>query len=210
MIIAGNVGCFCSNHYIRAMIKAFKEFLSRWPGLTEEDIAFISSFGELRNYDKKVIVTNIGEQENYIHLVLHGLARKFFYAGKKEIITQIAKENEFINSSVSFITSKPSEYIIETIEPSVFISFTQEHLEILMNSNLKYKKVIRMILMQLLIEKEKWEIERVELNTRERFANFIKTNSELFRRVPQKYLASYLNIQPETFSRLKHTLKKAY
>lgn len=192
------------------MIEAFQEFLYHWPDLTEEDIGFICSLGELRNYDKKVIVTNLGEQEGYIHLVLHGLVRKYFYLGKKEIITQIAKEKEFINSSVSFITSRPSEYIIETIEPTVCMSFKREHIDLLMSSGKKYKRLVRTILMQLLIDKEKWEIERVEYNTKERFAHFIQNNSELFRRVPQKYLASYLNIQPETFSRLKHTLKKAH
>ena len=42
---------------------------------------------------------------------------------------------------------------------------------------------------------------------RERFLNFVTRNPELMQRVPQKYLASYLNIKPETFSRFKHLLR---
>ena len=37
---------------------------------------------------------------------------------------------------------------------------------------------------------------------------FGERNPELLQRVPQKYLASYLNIQPETFSRFKHILRE--
>ena len=33
---------------------------------------------------------------------------------------------------------------------------------------------------------------------RERFIHFVNRNPELLQRVPQKYLASYLNIKPET------------
>ena len=29
----------------------------------------------------------------------------------------------------------------------------------------------------------------------------------MMQRVPQKYIASYLNIKPETFSRLKHLMR---
>jgi CRP-like cAMP-binding protein len=48
----------------------------------------------------------------------------------------------------------------------------------------------------------------MRLDTRERFLQFVERNPELVQRVPQKYLASYLNMKPETFSRLKHLLKK--
>jgi hypothetical protein len=45
------------------------------------------------------------------------------------------------------------------------------------------------------------------MSPRERFLNFVTKNPELMQRVPQKYLASYLNIKPETFSRFKHLLR---
>jgi hypothetical protein len=37
---------------------------------------------------------------------------------------------------------------------------------------------------------------------------FIKNNPELFLRVPHKYQASYLDIEPETYSRLKTQLER--
>jgi len=35
----------------------------------------------------------------------------------------------------------------------------------------------------------------------------MQNHPDMLQRVPQKYLASYLNIKPETFSRLKHLLR---
>jgi hypothetical protein len=35
----------------------------------------------------------------------------------------------------------------------------------------------------------------------------MESHPDMLQRVPQKYIASYLNIKPETFSRLKHLIK---
>jgi hypothetical protein len=45
------------------------------------------------------------------------------------------------------------------------------------------------------------------MSSKDRFLKFAREHPDLMATVPQKYLASYLNIQPETFSRYKHLLK---
>jgi hypothetical protein len=39
------------------------------------------------------------------------------------------------------------------------------------------------------------------------YFHYLKHHPQMMARVPQKILASYLEIKPETFSRLKHLLK---
>ena len=71
----------------------------------------------------------------------------------------------------------------------------------------KMERLGRLIVTQEYLKKESFEYNRARLTSRERFINFIRNNSNLMQRVPQKYLASYLNMKPETFSRLKHLIK---
>ncbi|HNC38116.1 MAG TPA: Crp/Fnr family transcriptional regulator, partial [Chitinophagaceae bacterium] len=59
-----------------------------------------------------------------------------------------------------------------------------------------------------LVLKDKWQMQLVKMDPRERFLKFVSHNPELMQRVPQKYLASFLNIKPETFSRYKHLIKE--
>jgi hypothetical protein len=47
----------------------------------------------------------------------------------------------------------------------------------------------------------------LKLTPRERFLAFVQQNPQLMQRAPQKFLASLLNIQPETFSRFKHLVR---
>ena len=189
------------------MVKALKEYLDKFIVLSDEELEQLASASEMRTYDKKIRLIQEGENEFYLNFIIKGLARKFFLKGDEEIITQLAKEGEVISSSVSFLSGEPSQYIVETIEPTTFISFHRESIEKLYEKDIKWQRLGRLIITDLFLRKEGWELERILYNTQERFVRFVSANSPLFQRVPQKYLASYLNIQPETFSRLKHLLR---
>ena len=189
------------------MVKALQDYLARFIELTDEEFDDITSIAEIRTYDKKVKLIDQGEIENYFNFIIKGLARKYFFKGEEEIITQLAKEGELISSSVSFLSGEQSLYIVETIEPTTFLSFSRESIERLYAKDKKYQKLGRLIITDLFLQKEAWDLERILYSTQERFVRFVSNNSNLFQRVPQKYLASYLNIQPETFSRLKHLLR---
>lgn len=190
------------------MLDELKKYLSKYVETSPAELSVLEPLLEFRNYDKKVKLIDIGEQETYINFVVKGLARKYFFKGKEEVIVQIAKEGDLISSSVSFLSDSPSTYVIDTIEPTIFISLSKQSLNELYLSSPKWQRAGRLIMTDFLIEQENWELDRIKYTTKERFVRFVSSNSELFQRVPQKYLASYLNIQPETFSRLKHFLRK--
>lgn len=192
------------------MLDEFKKYLSKYVEISAAEFNNLELLLEARNYDKKVKLIDIGEQENYLNFVVKGLARKYFYKGREEVITQIAKEGEVISSSVSFLSNSPSTYVVDTIEPTIFLSLSKQSLEQLYLSHPKWQRAGRLITTDSLIQQENWELDRVKYTTKERFVRFVSANSDLFQRVPQKYLASYLNIQPETFSRLKHFLRKRF
>ena len=189
------------------MVTLLRKYLSQFVVLADEELDALMNEIEVSSYDKKVRLTDIGDVEMYLHFIVKGLARKYFYKGKDEVITQLAREGELICSSVSFFSAKPSGYIVETIEPTTFYSLHREKLEQLYNRFPNMEKMSRLIITELFLQKEYWELERIRYTTKERFVRFMEDNPDLFQRVPQKYLASYLNIKPETFSRLKHLLR---
>lgn len=189
------------------MIRAFKNYLDKFVSLSNGEWEEVNLIAEVRTYDRKVKLTDAGEHEGYVNFIMRGLVRKYFCHAGEEVITQLAREGEMINSSVSFFTGESSVYIVETIEPTTFLSFSRENIERLYAKDRKWQRLGRLIITDLFLQQESWELERTINSTQERFVRFVDANLDLFQRVPQKYLASYLNIQPETFSRLKHLLK---
>ena len=192
------------------MLEEFKKYLSKYVEIPPEEFSMLEPLLEIRNYDKKVKVIDLGDEEIYLNYIVRGLVRKFFYKRGEEMITQIAKEGDLISSSVSFLSGSPSTYVIDTIEPTTFISLSKHVVEELYRVDVKWQRAGRLITTDLLMQKEFWELDRVKYTTKERFLRFLTSNGDLFQRVPQKYLASYLNIQPETFSRLKHFLRNRF
>ncbi|HXB06590.1 MAG TPA: hypothetical protein VNW04_05735, partial [Puia sp.] len=85
---------------------------------------------------------------------------------------------------------------------------TREHLDEIYQQSIRIERLGRLLTTQFVMQKEEWEHECMRLDTRERFTRFMERNPDLVTRVPQKYLASYLNMKPETFSRLKSLAKK--
>ena len=61
----------------------------------------------------------------------------------------------------------------------------------------------RLILEELLVGRAAREIELLSLDAEERYDRLFKRSPHLLQLVPQKDIASYLRMKPETFSRLR-------
>jgi CRP-like cAMP-binding protein len=190
------------------LIDIVKGYISNYVSLSEQEFTYLSSLFVLRNFVKRQKLVEEGEVERYLNFILQGLARKFFIRKNDEMVMQFSRENEIICCYDSFMSGEPSNFSVEALEDMVVVSITLENVEKLYEFSPKMERLGRLIATQEYLKKESFEYNRVRLSSQERFINFIRNNGYLLQRVPQKYLASYLNMKPETFSRLKHLMKK--
>lgn len=190
------------------MFATLSNFLNKIVPLQGEDFETLIKRVEVRNFEKKEKLTVIGDTEQYINFVFKGLVRIFFLKEKEEIITHIVNEGGIVSSSTSFFTSAPSKYIVETLEPTTLLSISKQNLEELFSMGNQWEKLGRSIVTNYFLVQEQRLMDNIRFSTLERFMKFMSENPDLLLRVPQKYLASYLNIKPETFSRMKKLTKK--
>ena len=188
--------------------RQFLQFLNKFIELQEDEFdSIIRPTIELRHFNKKEIISQAGETERYLNFISTGLARKYFNKNEEEIITQISLEGQIIHSQESFHSQTPSDYCVQAIEPTTLVSITYPNLEKIYSTGATMERLGRRIATFTLVLTEKWQMNLLKLSPRERFLLFVQQNAELVRRTPQKFLASLLNIQPETFSRFKHLIK---
>jgi CRP-like cAMP-binding protein len=162
---------------------------------------------KIRKFGKKEFLTRTGDIENHFNFILKGLIRKYYQKGNEEISTQISFEGHIIHSQESYHSRTPSEYAVETIEASTVLSIQYNDLEAVFAASPKMEHLGRMVITHTMVLKDRWQMQIVKMSPRERFLYFVTRNPQLMQRVPQKFLASYLNIKPETFSRFKHLLR---
>src|ERR1700742_148370 len=104
------------------MLDMLRQYVSGYVALTNEEFTFLADKIVVRSLDRKHQLVLAGEVEHYMNFVVKGLVRMYFYRGKTEVILNLAKERELISSSSSFFSGKPSNYIVETLEPTILLS----------------------------------------------------------------------------------------
>ena len=188
--------------------RPFLEYLRKFVDLTDEEYQqYILPYIKVRRFGKKEVITKATEVENHFNFIIRGMVRKYYRKGKDEINTQISFENHIIHSQESYHSRIPSEYFVEAIEPTTMVSITHDDLEKIYDSSKKMEHLGRLIITYTMVIKDRWQMQLVKHSPRERFIHFVNKNPELLQRVPQKFLASYLHIKPETFSRFKHLVR---
>jgi CRP-like cAMP-binding protein len=183
-------------------------YLQRFMPINREAFEQLIPYFEIRRFDKRKILVNQGEIDDYLNIVIRGLVRKYIYSDKGPVTLQLATEGHFIQSEISYYHREPSQVIIETIEPTIMVSLQYDRMQEALNKIPGAEPLGRAIIMQMFIKKDARYFDELKKTTRERFLEYINNHPHMLQRVPQKILASYLNIKPETFSRLKHLLQK--
>jgi CRP-like cAMP-binding protein len=183
------------------------QFIQRFGKLKRSEFDKLTPYFEMRFFDKKTIFLPKGKVEDHLSVVVKGLARKYIKVRGNEITLQLATEGHMIQSEISFHTRNPSDVVLETLEPTTLVSMNYEAVQKALATLPNAEELGRMIISFMYIKKDARHFSQLNHTTRERFLEYIQQHPHMLQRVPQKILASYLNIKPETFSRLKHLVR---
>ena len=190
-------------HYFQNLYNYFRRFVN----MSGEEFDQLTPYFEIRKFDKKAKLVRIGEVDLYFNIIMKGLVRKYIMVKKKEVTIQLSTEGHMIHSEISFNLQQPSDCIVEAIEPTTVLSISYANLQVIYEKFPDTERLGRLIITDMFIKKDFRDLDQLKKTTRERFLEYMQNHPNMLQRVPQKYLASYLNIKPETFSRLKHLLQ---
>ena len=191
------------NQYAGYILKFIQQYIK----ITEQEFNQFLPYFEVRSFGKREEVLCYGQIDDYLNLVVKGLVRKYVLVGKNEKTLQLATEGKVIQSEISFHTRVPSNIILEALEPSVLVSMRYDNVQHVLENIPAAEQIGRQMMTYLFIKKDAKYFAQLNNTTRQRFLHYLKSHPQMLQRVPQKILASYLEIKPETFSRLKHLLK---
>lgn len=182
-------------------------FIQQYISLNEHDFNRFLPYLEVRKFNKREQVLKYGETDDYLSLVVKGLVRKYVLVGKNEKTLQLAVEGKLVQSEISFHRRIPSTLIIEALEDTVLVSIRYDKVQEMLAAIPEAEQIARQMITYLFVRKDTRYFTQLNNTTRQRFLYYLKQHPQMLQRVPQKILASYLEIKPETFSRLKHLLK---
>ncbi len=184
-------------------MEAFKNYLKRFPHYKPELIDGILPFLTVENIEIGDYFVRQGSISKRIAFIEKGLLRLFYLNDGKEVTTCFCKENTITCSYKSLITNAPSELSIQAIEPCKLIVFSYDALQELYRKELFWQQVGRLAAENEFINSECHNRFLNDLSATERYKQILENDGELLNRVPLNYLATYLQVAPETLSRIR-------
>ena len=144
-----------------------------------------------------------GTVETILFYILAGSLKISIMNNDEEHIVRLGYKNNFITALDSFITEKPSVFYIQAIKKTELKVISKKTYLEFINQSAENKKLWDALLQSLLVQQLEREIDILINSPKERYLRVLLRSPQLFQEVPNKYIASYLRMSPETLSRLK-------
>lgn len=154
-------------------------------------------------FQKGEIVFPEGEVCQAMYYVEKGMVRQFYYKNKKDVTEHFSYEGRIVFCIESFLKQEPSRLMVEALENSILYAIPYEPLQVLMAQNSEVQTLYRKILEHALISsQEHADSQRFE-SSAERYDRLCRTKPEIILRAPMVHIASFLQMTPETLSRVR-------
>jgi CRP-like cAMP-binding protein len=173
---------------------------------TEDELKIFHDYMDVKPVKKRELLLKAGDEETTFRFLHKGLVRQFYLFNGKEINVNFSTKDEIVCSFASYTSHTPSKYFLEAVEPSMLFCFHKADMDFIISRGMKYTRFGKLLMTELCRQKEQREMDLLNYDALGRLQHFVTEKPELFLKLPQTYIASYLNIKPETLSTLKRKL----
>ncbi|MCR6638227.1 MAG: Crp/Fnr family transcriptional regulator [Sporocytophaga sp.] len=165
--------------------------------------------GEVIVTTKDQIIKDANKTEKYLSFILKGSGGILLWNNNNFVCIDLCYEGEFLGDYMSFLCKSSSPLEVITFEPSELFRISKANFDKLSNNTEIGDKICRFASEGLFIHKQKQQIDILTKTASERYFELQTRQPEIIRRTPQKYIASYLGITPQSLSRIRneHALK---
>ena len=180
-----------------------RELARRYSTMTHDELDILESVLVPMKFAKGEKILTEGDTCRCIYWIVKGLVRQYYYKNGKELTEYMAAENTIMMSIESLFKEKPTMQIITALEPTLIFALPKAELEAVAMRSVNIQILYRKILEEsLIISQQRADMLRFE-SAQDRYQKLVKSAPQLVLRAPLVYIASYLQMTPETLSRVR-------
>jgi CRP-like cAMP-binding protein len=180
-----------------------RELARRYSTMTHDELDLLESILVPMKFSKNEMILREGETCKNIYWVVRGLVRQYYYKNGKELTEYMATENTIVMCIESLFREQPTHLQIKALEPTIIYALPKADLEAVAMKSVNIQILFRKILEEsLILSQHHADMLRFE-SAQDRYAKLVKNQPQLVLRAPLVYIASYLQMTPETLSRVR-------
>ena len=173
-------------------------------GLTADEWRELEPMLEVADFAKGETLEHQGDRSMEQYFIIDGILKRVVSnAQGKEMILRFAAESDIDTSYAAWRLQKRIPYAIRTVTRVRAAKLSMQHWVAFLERHPEIKSTFELEIMKLMSEVMAHTITLHLLDASGRVQRFVRKHPDLVERLPKKELASYLNLSPETLSRLK-------
>ena len=180
-----------------------RELSRRFSTMTHEEIDILENLLIPMKFKKGVEILSQGQVAEYIYYLHTGLIRQYYFKNGKEMTSNLAGDGSIFMSIESLFRETPSSEVIEALETCYIYAIPKRRLEnvALHNQNIQilYRKILEEALIECQIHEDLVRFETAQ----DRYRRICKQMPKVVLRAPLVFIASFLEMTPETLSRVR-------
>lgn len=180
-----------------------RELARRYSTMAHDELDILESILVPMKFVRGEKVVESGDVSDAIYYVERGMVREFYFKNNKSVTEYLAADGTIVMSIESLFREEPSKLVIEALEPTLVYALPKKRLEEVALHNVNIQILYRKILEEsLIISQRRADLLRFE-SAKDRYLKLCKLNPKVIMKAPLVYVASYLQMTPETLSRVR-------
>lgn len=183
-------------------------YFSKITPLSAEEAETITSSMTVKTYRKGDIVLREGQYSNDTYFVLEGCIRQYKVIDGNEITTNFFTEEQWIISFDTVENKSPSKYYLVCVEDTSVVVGNEQKSQEIFKQFPNLEKISLKIMETVFMEYQSYMTNYITDKPEQRYLKLLQSRPDIFQRVPQYDIASYIGVKPESLSRIRKKLVK--
>lgn len=174
--------------------------------LSQEEIDAIDETLTVKDFKKGTLLLKEGQHSSATYFVLEGIVRQFYITDGTEKTSDFFTEGQWVLSINNITQNRTSNHFLECSSDCKVIVGNSEKGEDLYKKYPNLETISRKLMNQVFVGQQTKMETYILDSPKERYLKLLQSNPELFQKIPQYQIASYVGVTPESLSRIKKRL----
>lgn len=180
-----------------------RELARKYSTMTHDELDILEGILEPVKYGKGEMILAEGEVCRDISYIEKGLVRQFYNKNGKEVTEHLGVDHTIFMCIESLFKEEPTRLQVEALEATLVYILPKSKLEAAAIRNVNIQMLYRKILEESLIQSQVHaDLMRFE-TAPNKYKRLCELSPQVVLRAPLTYIASYLQMTPETLSRIR-------
>lgn len=176
--------------------------------LTADETKVLAESMVVKNFNRNEYLVKEGQFTNDTYFILDGCVRQFKTLDGNDITTNFYTEEQWIISLENFESKNASKYNLVCVEATTVVVGNEQKAQELFKQFPRFETTSRQIMETVFMEQQNLMTSYITDKPEQRYLKLLETRPDIFQRVPQYDIASYIGVKPESLSRIRKKLQK--